>query len=52
MQFVSMPERGTFDAVFILRRLQEEHRANKKKLYMYFVGHEKAFHRVPRKVFE
>ena len=27
MQFDSMPERGRIDAVFILRRLQEEHHA-------------------------
>ena len=34
MQFCLMPERGTIDAVFILRRLQEEYHANGKKLYI------------------
>ena len=29
MQFGFMPERGTIDAVFILRRLQEEYHAKK-----------------------
>ena len=30
MQFDFMPERGTIDAVFILRRLQEEYHAKGK----------------------
>ena len=30
-----MPERGTIDAVFILRRLQEEHHAKKKVVYVF-----------------
>ena len=37
MQFGFMPERRTFDAVLILRRLPEEHHAKGKKLYMRFV---------------
>ena len=36
MQFGSMPERGTIDAVLILRRLQNEYHA-KEKSYMCFV---------------
>ena len=47
-----MPEIGTIDAVFILRRLQEEYHARGKKLYMCFMDIEKAFDRVPRKVLE
>ena len=31
MQFGFMPERETIDAVFILRRMQEEHHANGKR---------------------
>ena len=37
MQFGLMPWRGTIDAVFILRRLQEEYYAKGKKLYVCFV---------------
>ena len=47
-----MPGRGTVDAVFVLRRLSEKFRANKKKLFFIFVDLENAFHvdRVPREV--
>ena len=45
-----MLERGTIDAVFILRKMQEEYLAKGKKLCMCFVDLEKAFDRVPRKV--
>ena len=50
MQFGFMPGRGTTDAIFILRQLQEKHLAKNKKLYSAFVDLEKAFDRVPRKV--
>ena len=46
----NLAERGTIDAVFILRRKQEEYHAKGKKLYMCFVDLEKAFDRVSRKV--
>ena len=52
MQFGVMPGKGTTDAVFILRRLQEEYLDKEKKLYMCFIDLEKAFDRVPRKVLE
>ena len=52
IQFGFMPERGTIDAVFILRRIQTEYHANEKTLYMHFVDIEKAFHRVLRKAFK
>ena len=51
MQFGFMPERGAIDAVFILRGMQEEYHAKGKKLYMCFVDLDKAFDKVPRKVF-
>ena len=46
MQFGFMSERRTIDAVFILRRLQEEYHAKGKKLHMCFVDLEKAIDRV------
>ena len=52
MQFGFMPERGTIDAVFMLRTLQKEYHAKGKKLYMCFVDLEKAFDRLPRKVLQ
>ena len=47
MLFGIMSERGTIDAVFIFRRLQEEYHAKKKVVC--FVDLEKVFDRVPRK---
>ena len=35
MQFGFMPERGSIDAVFILRRMQEEYHAKGYKLYVF-----------------
>ena len=43
MQFGLIHERGTIDAVLILRRMQEEYRAKGKMLYMCFLELEKAF---------
>ena len=47
-----MIDTTTTDAVFILRRLQEEYLDKEKNLYMYFVDLEKVFDRVPRRVLE
>ena len=49
MQFGFVPGRGTTDAIFIVRQLQEKYHAAKKPLYFAFVDLEKAFDRVPRK---
>ena len=50
MQFGFMPGKGTTDAIFIMRQVQEKHQAKKKKRYYAFVDLEKAFDRVPREV--
>ena len=50
MQFGFRPGRGTTDAIFILRQLQEKYLAKQKVLYFAFVDLEKAFDRVSRKV--
>ena len=52
MRFGFMPGKGTVDAIFMVRRMQEEYQKKDKKLYMCFVDMEKAFDRVPRKVIE
>ena len=50
MQFGFRPGRGTTDAIFILRQIQEKFLAKGKTLYFAFVDLEKAFDRVPRKI--
>lgn len=50
MQFGFMPGRGTTDAIFIVRQLQEKFLAKKRDLYFAFLDLEKAFDRVPRAV--
>ena len=50
MQFGFMPGRGTTDAIFILRQMQEKYIAKDKVLYFAFVDLEKAFDRVPCEV--
>ena len=50
MQFGFMPGRGTTDAIFIVRQLQEKFLDKNKNLYFAFINLEKALDRVPRKV--
>ena len=50
MLFGFVPDQGTSDAIFIISQLQYKHFAANKPLYLAFVGLEKAFGRVPRKV--
>ena len=49
-QFGFVPGRGTTDAIFVVRQLQEKYLAAYKRLYMAFVDLEKVFDRVPGKV--
>ena len=50
IQYGFVPGRGTTDAIFIARQMQEKFIAAKKPLYFAFVDLEKAFDRVPRDV--
>ena len=51
-KFGFMPGKGRVDAIFVVKRIQEEYQKKDKKLYMRFVDMEKAFDRLPRKVME
>jgi len=50
MQFGFMNGKGTTDAIFTVRHVQENFRVKRKKLYFGFVDLEKAFERVLREV--
>jgi len=50
MQFGFMKGKGTTDAIFIVRQMQEKFRVKGKKLYLGFVDLEKSFDRVTREV--
>src|SRR3989441_2752155 len=50
MQFEFSPGKGTTDAIFIVRQIQEKLLGKQKELWMAFVDLEKAFYRVPREV--
>ena len=50
-QFGFVRGRGTTDAIFIVRRIQERCLEKGRSLYMAFMDLEKAFDRVPREGF-
>ena len=45
-----MPGKGTTDAIFVVRQMQEKFVAKNRTLYYAFVDLEKAFDRIPREV--
>ena len=47
-QYEFVAGKGTTDAIFILRQLQEKYLENDKELYLVFTDLQKAFDRVPR----
>ena len=49
-QFGFVPGKGTINAIFVVRQLQEKYLAANKRPYMAFIDLEKAFDRVPQKV--
>ena len=50
MQFGFMPGKGTVDAIFILRQMQEKMLEGSKVMYTAFVDLEKTCNRVPREI--
>ena len=48
VRFGFMPGKGTTDAIFIMRQVQEKHQAKKKKVYNALVDLEKAFDSLKR----
>src|SRR5437899_466007 len=50
MQFGFSPGKGTTDAIFIVRQVQEKLLGKQKELWIAFVDLKKAFDRVPREV--
>ena len=50
MQFGFRLGRGTTDAIFIVRQMQERFLDKKKEVWMAFVDLERVFNRVPREV--
>ena len=49
-QFGFVPGKGTTDAIFVIRPLQEKYHTVGIQIYMPFVDLEKAFDRVPQRV--
>ena len=52
MQFGFFKGKGTTDAIFMAKEMQENFRVKGKQLYFGFVDLEKAFDRVPREVYQ
>jgi len=50
MQFGFTSGKGTTDAIFVVRQIQEKHQAVGRNLFYALVDLEKAFDRLPREV--
>ena len=48
----SLKRKQRMDALFLVQRLQEEHRAKNKRMFMCFVDLKKTFDKAPRRVME